>query len=170
MIESRARHAPFKARLRLELCSPAPLAATFKGFRIILLARLGYRSLSSLSSTQWHLDRLLEIFCARDLHVFWPLKILDGSHRTELHRQPSLRTPPALCSFAPVGHCDSSCCSASRPIPSPSFNTEAAEPTKAPSISPLRSSEEFDDTYLPVTKCDSPQGLSDFPEDRSFMK
>src|SRR2546423_2722456 len=82
---------------------------------------------ASLSSTQWHLDRLLEIFCARDLHVFWPLKILDGSHRTELHRQPSLRTFPALCPFAPVGCCDSSCCSASRPIPSPSFNTESAE-------------------------------------------
>lgn len=38
-------------------------------------------------------------------------------------------------------------CSASRPIPSPSFNTEAVETPRANTISPLRSGQEFDDTY-----------------------
>ena len=45
--------------------------------------------------------------------------------------------------------CDSSCCSASRPIPSPSFNAQTSEPAKAANLTPLRQGQEFDDTYFP---------------------
>ena len=68
---------------------------------------------------------------------------------------------------------DSHCvffCSASRPIPSPSFNTEAVETPRAATISPLRSGQEFDDTYSIFSGFRLYLGLSDYPVDKYSMK
>lgn len=78
-----------------------------------------------------------------------------------------LAIPAPVCWLDVVTH---SVYSASRSIPSPSFNTETPEPAKAPTISPLRQSQDFDDTYCSVGESRLFQGLSDYRGVKSFMK